>query len=115
MQKLSQGDRVLKLNIYFFKGIFPSSAALLTVAGEDVAVGCCDAGPSGAAEPHSLQLGGVGLAAETGTLEGLLQHRAEGDERVGAGRVAAVALTPSQQHHLDRRRGEGRRRGKGKM
>ena len=60
------------------------SAALLTAAGQDVAVGGGDAHAAAAAQPHGLQLGGVRPAAEAGALEGLLQHRAEGDERVGA-------------------------------
>lgn len=78
----------------------PRSAALLTVAGQDVSVCGGYARPTGAAQPHGLQLGGVRPAAGAGALEGLLEHGAEGDEGVGAGRVAAVALAASQQHHL---------------
>ena len=80
------------------------SAALLTVAGEDVSVSGRDASAASAAQPHRLQLGGVRPAAGAGALEGLFEHRAEGDEGVGAGRVAAVALAARQQHHLEHSR-----------
>lgn len=79
------------------------SAALLAVAGQDVSVGGRDASPPGAAQPHRLQLGRVRPAAGAGALEGLLEHGAEGDEGVGAGGVAAVALAARQQHHLQNR------------
>lgn len=72
------------------------SAALFTVAGEDVSVSGRDASPAGAAQPHRLQLGRVRAAAGAGALEGLFEHRAEGDERVGAGGAAAVALAARQ-------------------
>lgn len=84
-----------------WEGAAPCSAALLTVAGKDVSVSGCDASPAGAAQPHCLQLGGVRPAAGAGALEGLFEHRAEGDEGVRAGRVAAVSLAASQQHHLE--------------
>lgn len=76
------------------------SAALLTVAGQDVSVRGGDARPAGAPQSHCLQLGGVWPAAGAGALEGLFEHRAEGDEGVGACGVAAVTLTASQENHL---------------
>lgn len=72
------------------------SAALLAVAGQDVSVGGCDAGPAGAAQPHGFQLGGVRPAAGAGALEGLLEHGAEGDQGVRAGGVTAVSLAARQ-------------------
>lgn len=89
--------RVLRV----WEGAAPCSAALLAVAGQDVSVSGRNASPAGAAQPHRLQLGGVRPAAGAGALEGLFEHRAEGDEGVGAGRVAAVALAARQQHHLE--------------
>lgn len=74
----------------------PCSAALLTLAGQDVSVSGCDASPASAVQPHSLQLGGVWPTAGAGALEGLFEHRAEGDEGVRAGGLAAVALTACQ-------------------
>lgn len=77
------------------------SAALLAVAGQDVPVGGCDAGPVGTAQPHGFQLGGVRPAAGAGALEGLLEHGAEGDQGVRAGGVTAVPLAARQQHDLE--------------
>lgn len=74
----------------------PCSAALFTVAGEDVSVGGRDTSPTGAAQPHRLQFGRVRAAAGAGALEGLLEHRAEGDEGVRASGAVAVALTARQ-------------------
>lgn len=76
------------------------SAALLAVARQDVAICCRDASPSATTKSHGLQLGRVRTAAGAGAFEGLFKHRTEGDERVRAGRVAAVTLAASQQHHL---------------
>lgn len=87
----------------FWEEAAPRSTALLAVASKDVSVSGGDAHPAGATQPHGLQLGGVGPAAGAGALEGLLEHGAEGDEGVRAGRVAAVALAASQQHHLQDR------------
>ena len=56
-----------------------SSAAFLTVTGKDVSVSGRDATPSGTAQHHCLQLGGVWPATGAGALERLLEHRAEGD------------------------------------
>lgn len=75
-------------------------AALFTAAGEDVSVGRYDTSPTAAVQPHRLQLGRVWTAAGAGALEGLFEHRAEGDERVRASGAAAVALAARQQHHL---------------
>lgn len=71
-------------------------AALFTAAGEDVSVSRCNTSPTGAVQPHRLQLGRVRTAARAGALEGLFEHRAEGDERVRASGAAAVALTARQ-------------------
>lgn len=72
------------------------SAALLAVAGQDVSVGGCDTAPAGAAQSHGFQLGGVRPATGAGALEGLLEHRAEGDQGVRAGGVTTVALAAGQ-------------------
>lgn len=72
------------------------SAALLTVAGKDVSVSGSDASPTSATQPHGLQLGGVRSAAGAGALEGLLEHRAERDEGVRTGCVAAVSFAAGQ-------------------
>lgn len=74
--------------------------ALLAVAGEDVAVGGREPHAPRAAQPHGLQLGGLGPAAVAAGAEGLLQHRAEGHHGLRARRLAAAAFTASQQHHL---------------
>lgn len=71
-------------------------AALFTVAGEDVSVSRCDTSPTGAAQPHCFQFGRVRTAARARALEGLLEHRAEGDEWVRASGAVAVALTARQ-------------------
>lgn len=71
-------------------------AALFTAAGEDVSVGGCDTSPTGAVQPHRLQLGCVRTTARAGAPERLFEHRAEGDERVRASGAAAVALTARQ-------------------
>lgn len=71
-------------------------AALVTAAGEDVSVSGCDPSPTGAMQPHRLQLGRVRTTARAAALEGLFEHRAEGDERVRASGAAAVALAARQ-------------------
>lgn len=63
---------------------FWSSAAVLAAAGQDVAIGGSNAGATGAAQAHSLQLGRVGPAAGAAVFEGLLEYRAEGDQGVRA-------------------------------
>lgn len=58
--------------------------ALLAVAGEDVAVGGREPHSPRAAQPHGLQLGGLGPAAVAAGAEGLLQDRAEGNHGLRA-------------------------------
>lgn len=79
-----------------------SGAALLTVTGQDVPVGGREAHAPRTAQPQCLQLGGLGPAAVTGGAEGLLEDSAEGDQGLGARRLAAVPLTPGQEYHLRR-------------
>lgn len=77
-------------------------AALLTVAGQDVAVGGREPHAPRAAQPHGLQLGGLRAAAVAAGAEGLLQDGAEGNHGLRARGLAAAAFAASQQHHLPR-------------
>ena len=78
--------------------------ALLTVAGEDVAVGGSEPHAPGTSQPHGLQLGGLGPAAVAGRAERLLQDCAERNHGLRARCLAAAPFTASQQHHLRKKR-----------
>lgn len=77
--------------------------ALLTVTGEDVAVGGSEPHAPRASQPHGLQLGGLGPAAVAGGAERLLQDGAERNHRFRARCLAAAPFTASKQHHLQRK------------
>lgn len=78
--------------------------ALLTVAGEDVAVGGSEPHAPWTSQPHGLQLGSLGPAAVAGGAERLLQDSAERNHRLRAWCLTAAPFTASQQHHLQRKR-----------